>query len=1469
MSGKQQQTQQSGKANSPAKKTPVNTALSSPDTLQLFEETIPAGNLGSLPGHGSARSLRQATLLQLQRRHGNAYVQRFLVKNRPPNPAQPDQGVAGETGKNHDEKPGLNGRQEIAPETQVRQTKPSPNGKSTSAGFEPGDGEKAETGLGLEKAGVSQADSTRPDQKQTVPKPEPALKQDFEKPAEEKTPQGIESQQAQEADQTGAASREGATQRPPGASMAGQPSESSPEGGAAEGTPLQAAGEAGPGAAGAGAGGGQQVQPLALSDRPEEAAQQYLNASPSQIAASHAQVGSQIGQKLTQEQAKAKEAIPDLKAQMGGVEKQPEKKKSPELKQIEAKIEAGTGLQEPQKQELKPHEDKAPPPKNEQVAEGLPGGGGNTPGFLSQLKNAFSGLVNQISTRDPGIKTTIDGKPKFEATGKADPDRTSSQAQEGASQTKVQGRAANQHLEQMPGPETVQPQKIDEEIPVEAGKQTVEKPETPQLDELAEFNQMPLPENVRQGVDARMAPMLAPKLAKPKQEVAEAASKRDQDKQKAIDEAERETAKKQAEAEEEQMAAVTGSRVEIQQAKAEGKKQNQELLKNFDEETSSEKQKVHGEVEHRIQEDRQKADEKMVKAEADAVKEKARGEREAAAKKRELENESKNQSWWDRVKSAVKSVMKSITQAIDGIFSAVRKAVKGIIDTAKNAAIALIEAGRKWVVDKLDKFGNWVKDKVNTYVGKYFPGVAKAINDRIDGAINTAKKVVNQVADKLKKAVTAIADKLGKVIDSVLGKFQAAIKGAVAFAGAMLTGDFAEAARIAFETACEIAGISAGPLMAILQKAGDSIAKIFKDPIGFLGNLLSAVKKGFNNFKDNILTHLKKGLLGWLFGTMEEAGIKLPAEFNLKGIFSLVMQVLGLTAERIKAKLTKLIGERGMTFLERAWDFVSSLISEGPGGLLEKAKEFIGGLADQLLETIKTTIIDGIKEWVVVQIVQQAIIKLVTMFNPVGALVQAVMTIYNVIMFVKERLEQIKALAEAIFNSLAPIVAGAIDGAANWIEQTLAKAIPVVISFLARLLNIGGITDKIRGIIERIREKIDGFIDRMLGGIVRFIGRFKGDKAETESAGPPAAAGAGATAGPASATGGAAGSGEQVKSKVRRELSQRTNRRFANSAEARQVLSQVLDIYRPQGLQSLTLAKKEGQAGKFDIVAVASPAERVGVIQINDRLAERLNSRSGNGQVQRATGGGSDVGDLELGSEEQADDFNVTRTEIERRFRHRVGEDYSFALVNGLWTVRRVAGATTGPQAAQKLKLVSKGDGKYGLEVDVGDGKLGPGPNHKKLGILESPGIRDRDGSLERSQSQLTTNLGGGVPDHQAHHLIAVSIAENSVLMKAAAESGYDINRAQNGVMLPANEKTARKVKKPLHSGGHLGSYFAEVNRLVMAQEQNARSAHGANEPWDEKKLLQVVARIEARIRSRLLDMSDPLKLQADDPLKP
>jgi hypothetical protein len=265
-------------------------------------------------------------------------------------------------------------------------------------------------------------------------------------------------------------------------------------------------------------------------------------------------------------------------------------------------------------------------------------------------------------------------------------------------------------------------------------------------------------------------------------------------------------------------------------------------------------------------------------------------------------------------------------------------------------------------------------------------------------------------------------------------------------------------------------------VLEVVKKAGDAFDAIINDPIGFIGNLVQAVRKGFQQFADNILTHLKVGLTTWLFGALSGAGLRLPEKFDLRGILSLVLQILGLTYERLRGKLVALIGPKKVAFLEEAFAFLKILVTQGLAAAWQKLVEYIGSLQEMVL--------GAIRDWVVTKIVTAAVTKLISMFNPAGAIIQAIIAVYNTVVFFIERFNQILDLANAVLDSIVNIAAGKLDAAANYVEKTMAKTIPVILGFLARLIGLGDVSEKIRGIIASIQAKVDQALTKLVQFLV-------------------------------------------------------------------------------------------------------------------------------------------------------------------------------------------------------------------------------------------------------------------------------------------------------------------------------------------------------------------------------------------------
>jgi Domain of unknown function (DUF4157) len=350
------------------------------------------------------------------------------------------------------------------------------------------------------------------------------------------------------------------------------------------------------------------------------------------------------------------------------------------------------------------------------------------------------------------------------------------------------------------------------------------------------------------------------------------------------------------------------------------------------------------------------------------------------------------------------------------------------------------------------------------------------------GALQRAFKWFNQEVTKLNLSWDTIKSLFGKALQSLgmgdalnpNGAFEKIKNVFIQPIGRIKNFAIAAGTKVmefAFEGFLDMAGGASSKVMEILRKAGGAFTNILKDPIGFCSNLVSAVRGGFQKFSGNIATHMKNGLTGWLFGALTGAGLILPDKFDLKGIVSIALQVLGVTYEKLRGKLANKIGDQKVARLEKAFDFLKTIITGGLAAAWEKISEFVGNIQEM--------VIGGIKEWVMSSVITGAITKLISMFNPAGAIIQAAMAIYNSIMFFIERGSQIATLAEAVFNSIGNIAGGNVAGAADYVEQTMGRSLPVMISFLTRLIGLGGISEHIKNVIKKIQTPVENAMNKL------------------------------------------------------------------------------------------------------------------------------------------------------------------------------------------------------------------------------------------------------------------------------------------------------------------------------------------------------------------------------------------------------
>jgi len=218
----------------------------------------------------------------------------------------------------------------------------------------------------------------------------------------------------------------------------------------------------------------------------------------------------------------------------------------------------------------------------------------------------------------------------------------------------------------------------------------------------------------------------------------------------------------------------------------------------------------------------------------------------------------------------------------------------------------------------------------------------------------------------------------------------------------------------------------------------------------------------------------------WLSTQLGVADLKLPEKFDIASIFGMVLQVMGISYAHIRERAVLQIGEERVALMETTVGVFQRIYREGLGAIWEIIKEKFTDFKDMIWEAIKTFIRDAV--------IRAAITFLLSLLNPIAAFVKACMAIYDFLMMLVKMKDRIIDLLNSILDAVITIANGTVDTAAAAIEKAFAKSIPIIIGFLAALLHLNNIGDKVRDIILRIRAKVDKLIDWLIGKAYSVVG---------------------------------------------------------------------------------------------------------------------------------------------------------------------------------------------------------------------------------------------------------------------------------------------------------------------------------------------------------------------------------------------
>jgi hypothetical protein len=382
----------------------------------------------------------------------------------------------------------------------------------------------------------------------------------------------------------------------------------------------------------------------------------------------------------------------------------------------------------------------------------------------------------------------------------------------------------------------------------------------------------------------------------------------------------------------------------------------------------------------------------------------------------------------------------------------------------------------------------------------------------------------------------------------------------------------AEIIRIVIVAILEIMKFPFDLISNIINRAMGAIEDIKKDPIGFLKNILRAIKQGFKQFFDNIVTHLVGGLTGWLMSELKDANVPVLTDFSLRGVISWVLEVLGISMEKIWEKLAAhpRIGPARVArirsvinTLEGIWTFIKDVQERGMAAIWDKIQEQLSNLWN--------TVLDAVKNFVMEQIVNRITARLLSMLDPTGimAVINGAMALYSAIQSFIKYLREMLEVVNSFVNGVADVAKGNVTTAANYLERTMGQAMPVVIGFLANQVGLSGIGRQIGTLIESARALVDEALTWLVNKAVdtgmNMLDRIMGRGGDEEGG---------------------------VKSIAKTRLINSLGE-DATVEEARSTAAQLFTELQPQGLHSLEVNPVPNAEGEFYIDATASPLEHL------------------------------------------------------------------------------------------------------------------------------------------------------------------------------------------------------------------------------------------------------------------------------------
>ncbi|MFE7620149.1 hypothetical protein ACFU6N_31670, partial [Streptomyces sp. NPDC057496] len=110
---------------------------------------------------------------------------------------------------------------------------------------------------------------------------------------------------------------------------------------------------------------------------------------------------------------------------------------------------------------------------------------------------------------------------------------------------------------------------------------------------------------------------------------------------------------------------------------------------------------------------------------------------------------------------------------------------------------------------------------------------------------------------------------------------------------------------------------------------------------------------------------------------------------------------------------------------------------------------------------------------------------IISLLNPASAFVRAVKGIIDIVTFIVNQGAQIIEFVNAVLDSVIAIANGGSAGVPKMVETALAASVPLLIGFLASLLGIGNLANKVKSVFHAVAKPVNRAIDKIVDLITK------------------------------------------------------------------------------------------------------------------------------------------------------------------------------------------------------------------------------------------------------------------------------------------------------------------------------------------------------------------------------------------------